>query len=193
MSPLALVAVAVLIVGGALVALNGPRGEQAVAGVTDAPPTAPLVAGVPSPTAPATTPGGPVQSDLVTPVTSPGPVATQPVVPAPGATPRVTVAPLPTPRPTPTPTPRPTPTPVPTPTPSPTPVPTPTPTPMCTVVNLVGLTANKAQATWAAAGFSGLVTFEPATPPHYTIAWQSLTPGNSIVCTIGIEVREVAP
>ena len=89
--------------------------------------------------------------------------------------------------PTPAPTPSPTPTPAPTPTPSPTPV-------TCTVVSLLNLQTNKAQSTWAAAGFSGSVIFSPLVPPNYKIQWQSLTPvGSSVACTSGITVRSSAP
>jgi hypothetical protein len=56
-------------------------------------------------------------------------------------------------------------------------------------VDLVGLRTNKAQATWAAAGFTGAVTFSPEWPPHYTIAAQSLTPGDRVRCGSDIAVQ----
>ena len=69
--------------------------------------------------------------------------------------------------------------------PNPTPAPTP---PKCKVVKLIGLRTNKAQATWSAAGFSGVVSFNPDWPPHYTITAQSVAPGDRIKCTSGITV-----
>jgi hypothetical protein len=77
----------------------------------------------------------------------------------------------------------------PTPKPTPTPRPTPTPIPYCTVVNLVGVMSNQAQSTWANAGFTGKVTFNPDWPPKYTITAQSLTPGTRVRCTSGITVQ----
>jgi hypothetical protein len=56
-------------------------------------------------------------------------------------------------------------------------------------VSLIGLPTNKAQSTWANAGFSGEVTFSPEWPPHYTITSQSLTPGTFVPCTRGITVQ----
>jgi hypothetical protein len=55
-------------------------------------------------------------------------------------------------------------------------------------VSLIGVPSNKAQSTWANAGFSGEVTFSPAWPPRYTITSQSLTPGTQVRCTRGITV-----
>ena len=112
-------------------------------------------------------------------------------VPVETATPAPSAAPTPTPSPTPTPTP----TGAPTPTPSPTPTPTPSPTPAsCTIVSLLNLQTNKAQSTWAAAGFTGQVIFSPLVPPNYKIQWQSLLPvGGSAPCSSGITVRSSPP
>jgi cell division septation protein DedD len=117
-------------------------------------------------------------------------------VPAVSALPTVTPAPTATPSPTPTPDPAATPTPTPDPAATPTPPPTPTPDPtpqMCTVVSLLNVMANKAQADWRDAGFSGTVIFVPLVPPNYRIQWQSLTVGTSVLCTSGITVRSHAP
>ena len=57
------------------------------------------------------------------------------------------------------------------------------------MINLVGVEANKAQTTWTNAGFTGLVTFTPDWPPHYTITSQSLTVGATVECTSGIAVQ----
>jgi hypothetical protein len=46
---------------------------------------------------------------------------------------------------------------------------------------------------WEGYGFTGTVAFSPSTPPQYFIAWQSLTVGESVLCTSGITVQEVAP
>lgn len=67
-----------------------------------------------------------------------------------------------------------------------------TPVP-CTVISLLNVRTSQAQSTWRAAGFSGQVIFSPLVPPHYTIAWQSLTVGTSVACTTGITVRSGAP
>jgi hypothetical protein len=37
------------------------------------------------------------------------------------------------------------------------------------------------------------VIFSPAIPPHYKIAWQSLTVGDTVLCTSGITVQQFAP
>jgi hypothetical protein len=114
-------------------------------------------------------------------------------VPAPSATP--TAAPSPTPGPTQTPAPTPTPDPGATPTPTPAPpTPTPVPTPpTCTVVSLLNVQSNKAQADWIDAGFTGQVVFVPLVPPNYRIQWQSEMVGSSIPCASGITVRSHAP
>lgn len=117
-------------------------------------------------------------------------------VPAPSATP--TTAPTATPGPTATPAPTATPgpgaTPTPTPNPGATPTPTPVPTPaMCTVISLLNVQSNKAQADWNAAGFTGQVIFVPLVPPNYRIQWQSETVGSSKLCSSGITVRSHAP
>jgi hypothetical protein len=78
--------------------------------------------------------------------------------------------------------------------PTPTPTPTPSPTPAtCTVISLLNAQTNKAQGNWNAAGFTGAVVFVPLVPPHYRIAWQSLTVGSSALCSSGITVRSSAP
>lgn len=77
---------------------------------------------------------------------------------------------------------------------TPTPTPTPAPTPAnCTVISLLNVQTNKAQADWRDAGFSGAVVFSPLVPPHYRIAWQSLTVGVSVSCSSSILVRSSAP
>jgi len=68
----------------------------------------------------------------------------------------------------------------------------PTPAP-CTVISLINDLTSKAQSDWQNAGFTGLVVFTPLVPPHYRIAWQSLTAGTSVPCTSGITVRSTAP
>jgi len=64
---------------------------------------------------------------------------------------------------------------------------------MCEVANLVDLNTVKAQEKWAAAGFTGTVTFSPDVPPQYRIAWQSLAAGTSVTCSHGITVSDKAP
>ncbi len=111
----------------------------------------------------------------------------------PSPTPAPTAVPTPTPGPTPTVNPSappPTPTPAPTPTPTPTPVPTP---PTCTVISLLNVQTNRAIGNWHAAGFTGTVVFTPLVPPHYRIAWQSLTVGTTQLCSSSILVRSNAP
>lgn len=126
--------------------------------------------------------GVPVESIIPSATPSPSPSISDAPTPTPSATPAVSLEPGATPSPTPTPTP----------TPSPTPTPTPTPT-SCTVVSLINLQTNKAAGTWRDAGFTGSVIFSPLVPPHYRIAWQSLTVGSSVSCTSGITVRSSAP
>lgn len=80
--------------------------------------------------------------------------------------------------------------------PLPTAVPTPTPAPTpanCTVISLLNVQSNKAQADWRAAGFSGSVVFSPLVPPNYRIAWQSLTVGISVACSSSILARSSVP
>ena len=113
---------------------------------------------------------------------------------SPSPLPTATVSAAPTGTPTPTASAAPTGTPDPAATPTPTPAPTPSPTPAnCTVISLLNVQTNKAQGDWNAAGFSGSVVFVPLVPPHYRIAWQSLTVGSSVPCTTGITVRSGAP
>ena len=105
-----------------------------------------------------------------------------------------TAAPTPTAGPTPTPDPGGSAAPGPTPTPTPAPTPTPVPTPAtCTVISLLNVQSNKAQADWSTAGFTGSVIFSPLVPPQYRIQWQSLTVGSTILCSSGITVRSSAP
>ena len=145
-------------------------------------------------------PGLPVTASASFPIRfgSIGGVPADPVLPTPTPTPSPTPSPTPTPTPGPTPTPTPTPDPNATPTPTPTPSPTPTPNPFCTVPNLVGQQTNQAQRLWGqtgqGAGFATNVSFTPLVPPHYAIAWQSLSVGTQALCaTAQIEVRSIAP
>jgi hypothetical protein len=78
------------------------------------------------------------------------------------------------------------------PTPTTTPAPTATPE-TCTVVSLLNVMTSRAATDWREVGFSGAVIFSPLVPPHYRIAWQSLTVGTSQTCTSGITVRSSAP
>jgi len=169
-APFIVASFALIILVGTALALGGPAFDQTVAGVTDAPPaTAAPIAVVPSR------------------LESPTVVASIPPTATPTANPEPTTRTLtPTDRPDPTPGPTPRPDPDPEPDPDPTPAPTP---PRCEVVDLVGLRTNKAQATWTNAGFSGTVTFSPEWPPHYTIAAQSLTPGDRVRCGSDIAVQ----
>ncbi len=115
--------------------------------------------------------------------------------PAPTSSASPTGTPTPTPSPTPTPDPSvPAGSPTPTPAPTPTPTPTPSPTPAtCTVVSLLNTQTNKIAAKWLDAGFSGAIIFSPLVPPHYKVAWQSLTVGTTVLCSSGIQVRSSAP
>ncbi|HXG25543.1 MAG TPA: TadE/TadG family type IV pilus assembly protein [Candidatus Binatia bacterium] len=122
----------------------------------------------------------PLETPTPAPTASPTPAATG--TPAPTAV--ATVGPGATP--TPTPGPSATPTPQPTPTPSPTPA-------TCTVPSLLNLQTNKVAQAWQAAGFTGTVVYFPLVPPHYRVAWQSLTVGSSVVCTSGVTVRSTVP
>ncbi len=64
---------------------------------------------------------------------------------------------------------------------------------MCTVVSLLNVQSNKAQADWNDAGFTGQVVFVPLVPPNYRIQWQSETVGASKLCSSGVTVRSHAP
>jgi hypothetical protein len=64
---------------------------------------------------------------------------------------------------------------------------------MCTVPNLVGAQTTSVPGKWAAALFTGPVTYSPSVPPKYTVAWQSLTAGSTVLCTSGITVAQVMP
>ena len=187
------------LVTAALLGLFRPPLEQGVAALTDAPPTnAPTglvvlpgrsIDRTAEPTA--TDSHSPTLQPIATdrPGGGPGPGATEPPDPTkPGSTPQ------PTPKPTPNPTPKPTPTPAPTPTPTPGPTPVPTPTEAsCSVIDLVGVMTSNASQQWAAAGFTGALTFDPQTPPQFEIAWQSRAVGDSVPCSSGMTVREVSP
>jgi hypothetical protein len=61
------------------------------------------------------------------------------------------------------------------------------------VIDLVGVMTSSAPELWAAAGFIGSLTFDPAIPPQFKIAWQSRVAGSSVPCSSGMTVREVAP
>jgi hypothetical protein len=78
---------------------------------------------------------------------------------------------------------------------TPTSTPSPSATPAtCSVISLLNVLSNKAAAAWKDAGFTGSVVFSPLVPPHYRIAWQSLTVGPlPVPCTSGITVRSNAP
>lgn len=118
-------------------------------------------------------------------------VPVESVVPTASPAPSASAEPTPTPGPTPTVDPS---APVGSPTPTPTPTATPSPTPAtCTVISLLNVLSNKAQADWRDAGFSGNVVFSPLVPPNYRIAWQSLTVGISVACSSSILVRSGAP
>jgi hypothetical protein len=119
-------------------------------------------------------------------------VAVETASPSPAPTATSTVAPTDTPGPTSSASPTGTPDPSATPTPIPTPTPSPTPA-TCTVISLLNAQTTKAQSNWNAAGFTGAVVFVPLVPPHYRIAWQSLTVGSSALCSSGITVRSGAP
>ena len=132
----------------------------------------------------------PVRAGLIesVPIETPSPAPTG--TPAPSVDPTATPAPTPTPDPSATAAPPPTPTPAPTPTPTPTPSPTPA---QCTVISLLNQQSNKVGQKWLEAGFTGSVIFSPLVPPHYRVAWQSLTVGTTLACTTGIQVRSSAP
>ena len=131
----------------------------------------------------------PVRAGLIesVPIETPSPAPTSSTTPT--GTPTPTPSPMPTPIPS-APAGSPTPTPAPTPTPTPTPSPTPA---TCTVVSLLNTQTSKVAAKWLDAGFSGSIIFSPLVPPHYKVAWQSLTVGTMVLCSSGIQVRSSAP
>jgi hypothetical protein len=133
---------------------------------------------------------GPSQSLGPDVTTGSTPTGTTPTA-GPGSTPRIT--PRPTGGATFAPTPGPTPTPVPTPVPTSTPVSTSSPPVLCTVPNFIGANTSSANGKWTTAGFTGSITYSPAVPPTYQIAWQSLTAGTTASCTSSITVAQVAP
>jgi len=55
--------------------------------------------------------------------------------------------------------------------------------PQCTVPTFKGKTSNQNQADWTAAGFNTTIIFNPARPPEYTIAKQSLKAGTKQNCS----------
>jgi hypothetical protein len=117
-------------------------------------------------------------------------------IPVESSLPSATPGPSTTPDPLATETPAPTVDPGATPTPAPTSAPTPTPAPTsgtCTVISLLDLQSNKVNAEWLQAGFTSSVVFSPLVPPHYRVAWQSLTVGTTTSCTTGITVRSSVP
>ena len=175
----AAITIAVFFAGG-LLGIGRPPLEQEVAGITDAPPR--------------TTPG--TTAFVAVPGTSFPGASAEPAPSAPGATQRpngpggpaeATQPPNPTPRPTPRPT-KP-----PTPAPTPLPPPTPTPDPECTVPNLIGTPASKAEKRWTEAGFTGAISFWPVPPPNYTIGWQSLLGETLVPCTSEILLQRDPP
>ena len=129
-------------------------------------------------------------SPLSTSPSSPAASATHAPSPSPSRPPGHGATPPPATHP---PTAGPTPTPIPTLPPSPTPNPTPTAPTICTVISLLDVSTVKAQEKWAAAGFTGTVTFSPDVPPQYRIVWQSLAIGAKVTCTHGITVSDHAP
>jgi hypothetical protein len=60
---------------------------------------------------------------------------------------------------------------------------------MCTVPNFVGVETNHVRSEWTNAGFTGVVSFSPDWPPHYTVTSQSLAPGSVVRCTTDIAVQ----
>jgi hypothetical protein len=168
--------VALVAVGGVLVALIRPPSDQSIAALTDAPgdstPAQTFIA--PQSTPSLVDPSQPFATSTATSIAggSAGPT----IAPGPGRTP----GPGPTPKPTPTSGPTPTPT-------------APTPGPICTVPNFIGQNTRDARRLWHAASFTGTVTFSPAAPPHYVIQWQRLTAGTSRPCTSGITVSDAEP
>lgn len=199
-NPAAVAAAATVLVvalGIAMLTRGPSRPESAIAGFTSRPSS--VVVADPLASAPGVGPI-PMSSGASAPPTSGSePSATPPgdrgpgATPVPLATPQGPPTPRPTPRPTAVPTPSPTPTPTPPPTPSPTPAPTPTPAVVCEVVSLIGLNTSNAQLTWSSAGFTGTVQFSPPVPPQYKIGWQSLTVGDSVLCTSNISVQQAPP
>jgi hypothetical protein len=192
--PLVLVAASiVLLIGAAVVIMAPSRPSQLVAGATDI--ATGTAAGAELDTQqPPTTDASAVPGQTEQPIATPGSPAggggpTPP--PGPGRTPRPTLRPTPIPGLTPTPAPTPMPTATPTPTPPP-PTPTPMPT-TCTVPDFANMNTNNISPIWTGAGFTGTITYSPAVPPQFKVAWQSLAAGSSVACTSGIEVRKVAP
>ena len=190
--PAALAIAVFVVVAGALLGIGRPSPEQRVAGITDAP-----TSGTGGATPVIVAPGTSIEDSTADPGASdpggvtPGPDATDPTDgpggPGPGATQPPGSTPRPTPQP-PTPPPAPTPTPPAPPTQTPAPPPTQTPEPQCIVPNLIGVTASQAPSIWAAAGFTGSITFDPPMQPNQRIGFQSLVPDSFEPCSSEITV-----
>ena len=198
--PAAFAVVALIAIVSVVLATSGPKPDVAVAGRTDAPTALSSMAGVASSPL-VTAPGIPSPSQVIGGSTA-TPADTSPPSPstgaAPVATPRVTARPPVTTGPTPIPTLAPTPVPTARPSPAPAvptlaPTPSPSPPVFCQVISLIGENSANAQVLWSTAGFTGTVSFSPSVPPHYKIGWQSLAAGDSVLCTSGIAVQDVAP
>ena len=192
-SPIAVVALLVVIVMVSVLALNlgspfRPAGD--VAGATGTPAAVTGAASGPGqsplPSHAAGVAEGPIESPA-----SPSLAAT--AVAAPSGTPAAPggaapSAPLPTPSPTPRRTATPTPRPTPVPTPRPTHAPTPRPTPCAQVApQLVGERKTSAATIWSAAGFNGTVTTLPG-HGNYLIASQDLVAGQTYPCSSSVKV-----
>jgi len=109
------------------------------------------------------------------------------VTPMPSATPTPSPSPSASPSPSPSPTSTGGATPTPTSAPTATPAPTPTPTPMCTVPNFNPVKAEDAAKTWAQAGFTTQVVFNPLSPVNWpngggNIIGQSIAANLSRTC-----------
>lgn len=187
-APAVLALVALIALVSVVLTLNGTRPEVAVAGLTDSPSRVPSpppsFLGSPLATAPAVASPSAATGSFTTAPT--GTSVLEPSAgPGPASTPKTTLRPPATAGPTPVPTLLPT--------PSPTPVPTPSPPVFCQVVSLIGENSANAPAIWNTAGFTGTVDFSPSVPRHYKIGWQSLTAGETVLCTSGITVQKFAP
>jgi hypothetical protein len=61
------------------------------------------------------------------------------------------------------------------------------------VPQFVGQNTANALAIWAAASFTGTITYSPVIPPQYKIGWQSLTALGTVLCTTNITLQLAAP
>jgi DnaJ domain len=197
---MALVALVVVIaVAGIWSLLTGSKGPAPAAAVdATGGPTIGATALTPPVTAVSSVAPSAIVESSAGPSSSPGPDGTSGPTdttrPAgPGPTPRITPRPTSSASPVPTPVPTPKPTPVPTPAGSPTPVPATSPPVLCTVPNFVGANTSSATGKWTTAGFTGTITYSPAVPPPYQIAWQSLVAGTTASCTSTITLAQVVP